>query len=265
MDGGVGMDLELGGQVAIITGSSRGIGRAIASSLLAEGASVVVTGRDKVSLEKTRAELSSGADERRVLAVAGDFTKRDVIEGALERAVQRFGRIDHLIANLGSGSGKPGWEQPEEEWERLFELNFFSAVRLSQAGLPYLKKNERGGSVLYVGSIVGLEATPAPLPYSAAKAALLSYAKNLARLVAEQKVRVNTIAPGNVFFEGGTWERHLESRKESVEQMLRTEVPLHRFGTPEEIGSLACYLCSGRAGFATGSCFVMDGGQTRSR
>jgi 3-oxoacyl-[acyl-carrier protein] reductase len=261
MDGGVAMDLGLKGEVAFVAGSSRGIGRAIAAGLLAEGARVVLTGRDAASLESTRAELSKSGE---VLAIAGNFADAGVIEAAFEKTVKTFGRIDHLVANLGTGSGKPGWEQPDAEWQRLFDLNFFASTRLTQAVLPYLLGNAEGGSILYISSIVGLEATPAPLPYSAAKAALNNYSKNLARQLGAQKVRVNTIAPGNIFFEGGSWERHLANRREAVEQMLKTEVPQQRFGSPEEIASLACYLCSRQAGFATGGCYVMDGGQTRS-
>jgi 3-oxoacyl-[acyl-carrier protein] reductase len=255
------MDLGLTDQVVFVAGSSRGIGRGIAAALLAEGARVVLTGRDAASLEATRVEL--GQDDR-VLAIAGDFGDAEVIAGAFARTVERFGRIDHLIANLGTGSGKPGWEQDEAEWTRLFEANFFASVRLTQAVLPHLLGNAEGGSVLYISSIVGVEATGAPLPYSAAKAALNNYAKNLARQLGARKVRVNTIAPGNILFAGGSWERHLANRRESVEAMLKNEVPQQRFGTVEEIASLACYLCSPPAGFATGSCFVMDGGQTRS-
>lgn len=258
------MDMGLKHQVAFVAGSSRGIGRAIAAALLAEGARVVLTGRDEASLKKSENELAAMAGQARVLAIAGDFTNTTTIADAFERTVRAFGRIDHLIANLGTGSGKPGWEQTDEEWERLFAMNFFASVRLTQAVLPHLLRNPDGGSVLYIGSIVGVEATPAPLPYSAAKAALLNYSKNLARQVGAQKVRVNTIAPGNIYFEGGSWERHLATRREAVQGMLRTEVPLGRFGTPEEIASLAVWLCSEQAGFATGGCFVVDGGQTRS-
>ena len=265
------MDLKLKDQVAFIAGSSRGIGRAIAATLLAEGARVVLTGRDETSLRTTQTELTTPATQDRVLAVRGDFTRAETIARAFERTLQHFGRIDHLIANLGTGAGKPGWDQPEEEWERLFELNFFAAARLTQAVLPHLLKNGAtapqngtGGSILYLSSIVALEATPAPLPYSAAKAALNNYAKNLARQLGPQKIRVNTIAPGNILFPGGSWERHLQNRKEAVESMLKTEVPQGRFGTPEEIASLAAYLCSPQAAFATGGCYVMDGGQTRS-
>lgn len=258
------MEMGLKDRVAFVAGSSRGIGRAIAAALLAEGARVVLTGRDTASLETARGELAAGAGQGRVLAVAGDVSDAATMAAAFSQTVRTFGRIDHLVANLGTGSGRPGWEQPEQEWERLFAMNFFASVRLTQAVLPYLLANAEGGSVLYIGSIVGLEATPAPLPYSAAKAALANYSKNLARQLGERKVRVNTIAPGNIFFAGGSWERHLEARREAVEGMLRTEVPLGRFGTPEEIASLAVWLCSERAAFTTGGCFVVDGGQTRS-
>ena len=258
------MNLHLKDQVAFIAGSSRGIGRAIAAALLAEGARIVLTGRDETSLRATQAELATPATQNRILAVRGDFTHAETIARAFERTLQHFGRLDHLIANLGTGSGKPGWEQPDDEWTRLFELNFFASTRLTQAALPHLLRNEHGGSILYISSIVALEATPAPLPYSAAKAALNNYAKNLARQLGPQKIRVNTVAPGNIFFPGGSWERHLANSRESVESMLQTEVPQQRFGTPEEIASLAAYLCSPQAAFATGSCYVMDGGQTRT-
>jgi 3-oxoacyl-[acyl-carrier protein] reductase len=233
------MDLHLHNQVAFIAGSSRGIGRAIAATLLDEGASIVLTGRDEASLAATQGELSNPETQPRILAIAGDFADPATIAAAFDKTIKTFGRIDHLIANLGSGSGKPGWEQTPEDWTRLFELNFFASTRLTQAVIPHLLANPNGGSILYISSIVAVEATPAPLPYSAAKAALNNYAKNLARQLGPQRIRVNTIAPGNIYFPGGSWERHLANRKEAVESMLQTEVPLQRFGTPEEIASLA--------------------------
>jgi 3-oxoacyl-[acyl-carrier protein] reductase len=258
------MDLRLQGKVAFVAGSSRGIGKAIAAALLDEGARVVLTGRAPQALELATAELATKENFERILPVLGDMGDAAQIAAAYQRTLSHFGRLDHLIANLGTGSGKPGWEQTEEEWTRLFEANFFASVRLTQAVLPMLLGNAEGGSILYISSIVAVEATAAPLPYSAAKAALNIYAKNLARQLGPQQVRVNTIAPGNIFFEGGNWERHLKNRPEMVEAMLKAEVAQQRFGTPEEIASLACYLCSEAAGFATGSCYVMDGGQTRS-
>jgi 3-oxoacyl-[acyl-carrier protein] reductase len=258
------MNLGLDNQVVFVAGSSRGIGKAIAAALLAEGASVVLTGRDEASLQAAQTELTRSSTQARVLTISGDFADAASITSAFAQTLNHFGRIDHLIANLGTGSGKPGWDQTEEEWHRLFEHNFFASTRLTQAVLPHLLANPEGGSILYISSIVAIEATPAPLPYSAAKAALVNYSKNLARQLGAKKVRVNTIAPGNIYFPGGSWERHLNTRREAVESMLQTEVPQQRFGNPEEIASLAAYLCSSQAAFATGGCYVMDGGQTRS-
>src|SRR5579875_932569 len=157
------MDLQLANQVVFIAGSSRGIGRAIAATLLAEGARIVLTGRDEASLRATQAELATPETHARILAVRGDFTHPETIARALERTVQHFGRLDHLIANLGAGSGKPGWDQPEEEWQRFFELNFFASARLTQAALPHLLRNDPGsgdrgvrGSILYISSIVAV-------------------------------------------------------------------------------------------------------------
>lgn len=258
------MNLELSEKVVFVAGSSRGIGRSIAEALLFEGARVVITGRDQCALDATCSDLSSRFGAERILPICGDFSVEAFISAGFKATIQQFGHIDHLIANLGSGSGKPGWDQSVEEWHRLFEMNFFAATRLAQQVLPLLLANENKGSIQFVSSIVAVEATPAPLPYSAAKAALNNYAKNLARQLGPHGIRVNTIAPGNILFPGGSWERQLANRKDAVESMLKTEVPMQRFGVPEEIANFAAFLCSPRAGFATGSCFVVDGGQTRS-
>jgi 3-oxoacyl-[acyl-carrier protein] reductase len=122
----------------------------------------------------------------------------------------------------------------------------------------------RQGSIVLVASIVGLESTRAPLPYSAAKAALINYGKNLAWEVGPLNVRVNCVAPGNILFPGGSWERHLAERRDDVLREVDSEVPLQRFGRVEEVADLIVFLSSDRAAFITGSCVVADGGQTRS-
>jgi 3-oxoacyl-[acyl-carrier protein] reductase len=256
------MDLLVKDQVAFVAGSSRGIGKAIAVALLREGSRVCITGRDATVLHQAAVELRSAFPNASLMEFAGDLTSTPVIASALDVVSREWGRLDILVANLGSGSGKPGWKQDEAEWERLFNLNFFGSVRLAQAAIPHLQA--RGGSVLFISSIVAVEATPAPLPYTAAKAALLNYAKNLSRILAPDNIRVNCIAPGNILFPGGSWERHLNNRRESVERYIEQEVPVKRFGAPEEIADFAAFVVSPVAKFATGACFVVDGGQTRT-
>ncbi|HWS65296.1 MAG TPA: SDR family oxidoreductase [Steroidobacteraceae bacterium] len=258
------MDLQLEKQVVFVAGSSRGIGRSIAETLLAQGACVILTGRDEQSLRATCEEVGNPGNRDNMLAISGDFSKPAVIASGYERAAAHFGGIDHLVANLGTGSGEPGWTPSEAEWQRLFEQNFFASMRLTQSVLPYLVANTNGGSILYISSIAAIEASSAPLPYSAAKAALLNYSKNLARQLGPQKIRVNSIAPGNIWFPGGSWQKKLEEKADGVTAMLRADVPLQRFGTPAEVASLAAYLCSTQAAFCTGGCYVMDGGQTRT-
>jgi 3-oxoacyl-[acyl-carrier protein] reductase len=123
---------------------------------------------------------------------------------------------------------------------------------------------QKRGAIVFVNSIVAVESTPAPLAYSSAKAALLNYTKNLARQVAADGIRVNTVAPGNIFFDGGSWDKHLQARRDEVLGYIASEVPMQRFGKPEEIADAVAFLASARASFVTGACLVADGGQTRS-
>ena len=257
------MDLDLTDRVAFVAGSSRGIGKAVAAAFLAEGGRVVITGRDPTALELARAEMEAAHGGDRVLAIEGDLSTADVIRRALGFARDRWGRVDALVANIGNGRGTPGWRTPPEDWARLFEVNLWSTQRLVAEVLPGMIE-ARSGSITLISSITGIESTAAPLPYSAAKAALINYGKNLARQAGNHGVRVNSVAPGNVLFPGGSWERHLEQRHDEVMAMIRAEVPLQRFGRPEEIADLVVFLSSDRASFITGSCLVADGGQTRS-
>jgi 3-oxoacyl-[acyl-carrier protein] reductase len=257
------VNLSLQNRVALVGGSSRGIGKAIAAAFLREGCRVCITGRSEAPLSKALAEFEVEFGKECVISFCGDLTDSNVIEQALRSTHGLWRRLDVVVANFGSGSGKPGWQLENEEWQRLFHLNFWGSVSLAQAAIPLLAENQRGG-LLFIASITGVEATPAPLPYSAAKAALINYSKNLAGQVAKLGVRVNCIAPGNVLFPGGTWERHLEEDKDRVMQMINSSVPLARFGTPEEIAGIAVFLCSDAATFITGACFKADGGQTRS-
>jgi 3-oxoacyl-[acyl-carrier protein] reductase len=255
------MNLDLKGKVAFVAGSSRGIGFAIASAFLAEDASVCITGRDTATLAGAHRTLAEAGDPERVSSIACDLTKPAEIDRALRHAVNLFGRVDAVVASVGSGTGPSGWNTTEADWQSALGNNFLPSVMLAQAALPGLIAGG-GGSITFISSITGCESLPAPIAYSAAKAALQSAMKNLSRMVGPNGVRVNAVAPGNILFAGGSWERKLAERRDFFEQYIAAEVPVRRFGTPEEIASTVVFLASPRSSFTTGACFVVDGGQT---
>jgi 3-oxoacyl-[acyl-carrier protein] reductase len=257
------VDLELQNKVAFIAGSSRGIGRAVAARLAKEGARVVLTGRNAGDLARTEQELRGEFSKSEFLSCAGDLTKSEAIRRALAEVKKHWGVPEIVVANIGAGRGTPGWRQNADDFQSLWEMNFSSAVNLAAEALPGMVEQKRG-SIIFVSSIVGVESTPAPLAYSSAKAALLNYMKNLSRQVGPDGVRVNAVAPGNILFDGGSWEKHLENRREEVMRYIAAEVPMNRFGKPEEIADVVAFLASARASFVNGACLVADGGQTRS-
>ncbi|HIA13686.1 MAG TPA: SDR family oxidoreductase [Nitrospirales bacterium] len=257
------MDLGLRDNVVFIAGSSRGIGQAIAHAFLKEQAKVVITGRNKGSLEEARNLLGEEASENQVLTVHGDMTDPIDIQRALEETISLFGNIDAVVANVGSGSARGGWELTSDDWWSVLNTNLLGSMLLATAAFPHLI-SRGGGSLTFMSSIAGCEAIDAPVTYSAAKAAVQNAMKSLARLLGPDHVRVNAVAPGNVVFPGGSWERKLAEQPGFFEQYIQSEVPLQRFGCPEEIADAVVFLASKRASFITGACLVVDGGQTKS-
>jgi 3-oxoacyl-[acyl-carrier protein] reductase len=257
------MDLGLHDKVAFIAGSSRGIGLAIARAFLREGAKAVITGRNTAPLEEAKSLLVTESGVQRVLSIQGDMTDPADIQPALAETVAAFGGIDAVVANVGSGTARDGWELTLDDWQSVLNINLLGSMALASAALPHLIARG-GGTLTFISSIVGCEAINAPMTYSAAKAAIQSAMKSLSRLVGPHGVRVNAVAPGNVLFPGGSWERRLAEQREFFEQYIRSEVPMQRFGRPEEIADAVVFLASERASFITGACLVVDGGQTRS-
>jgi 3-oxoacyl-[acyl-carrier protein] reductase len=248
--------------VALVAGSTRGIGRAIAGRLVAEGTRVLVTGRDVDAVDATVADLSRSAPDL-VAGRAGDLSKSEECVAAVDDVMARWQRLHIVVSNIGTGSGTRGWNVDDDEWADRIEQNLYPAIRIVRAAAPHLAAGG-GGAVVLVASIAGIEALEAPLPYAAAKAAVIALAKGLARDLAPQAIRVNAIAPGNILVPGGPWEQRLQRDRAAVETYIAREVPLGRFGTPEEIADSVAFLASDRASFITGTCLVADGGQTRS-
>lgn len=253
------MDLGLKDKVVFVAGSSRGIGLAAAVAFLNEGARVVLTGRSGDALERAVNDVPDGS---RVVTIAGDLTVAAEAQRSIQAAVSAFGGIDVLVANVGSGHTPFGWDIPWEDWQASLTTNLSGSMMLARSALPHLIA--RRGNVIFVSSIAGVESIGSPIPYAAAKAALGAAMKALARQLGPEGVRVNAVAPGNVFFPGGVWDRKSREAPETVERLLVGEVPMRRFARPEEIADVIVFLASERASFITGSCVVVDGGQTRS-
>jgi 3-oxoacyl-[acyl-carrier protein] reductase len=249
------MNLELAGKTALISGASRGIGLAIARALHAEGCHVALVARGREALEKA----GEGFDGRFSLHV-GNAASPEAARRLVAEAAAISDGLDVLICNAGSGASVAPGTETEEEWRRVLDTNLFPALAMIAAARPHMR---RGGAIVCVSSIAGLAALGAPVAYSAAKAALNAAVKSLARPLASEGLRVNAIAPGNILFPGGTWDRKLTENRQGVEAMLAREVALGRLGTPEEIAAFTVFLASPKASFITGAIHVADGGQLR--
>jgi 3-oxoacyl-[acyl-carrier protein] reductase len=257
------MQLGLDGKVIFIAGASRGIGLGIVEACLAEGAKLVITARGAEALEATRGSMAKTYGDERLLAIAGDMRDTAVIEDAVARTEDTFGPIFGAVANVGLHPCPPGIEVDDETWDKGFTQNLDSAWRLSRAALRRMTPR-KDGSVLLISSIAGLGALGTPLTYGTAKAAMNHLTKELARIAGPSGVRVNAIAPGNIIFPGGSWEANSTGpRAEAWARWIKREVPLNRFGHPEEIGAVATFLMSPLASFVTGAVVPVDGGQTR--
>ena len=162
--------------------------------------------------------------------------------------------------NVGDGQSVPDALPEDEQWQKTWSSNFESALITARTFLPMLKKTK--GCLLFISSITGLEAFGAPTDYSTAKSAIIAMAKNMARKLASDNVRVNVIAPGNVYFKGGSWDEKIQQDKKRVDEIIKSTVPMNRFAIPQEIADSAVFLCSDRASFITGATIVVDGGQT---
>lgn len=252
------MNLELNDKVALITGSSRGIGKAIARSLHSEGCKLMLNGRNLYDLEKTAKELGNNTKYQ-----VADVTKPEECKNLVDQVVKEYGHLDILICNVGNGSSLiTAGQEKIEEWQRMFTVNFLSATNIIEYTRDLLAKSH--GSIVCISSIAGIEITEAPLAYSVSKAALNSYVKGMSRILSKQGSRINAIAPGNILFEGSVWEKKSSQEPDKVQKMLENEVALKRFGKANEIADFVTFIVSPKSSFTTGQIFVIDGGQVRS-
>ena len=255
------MDLKLSGKIVLVTASAHGLGKAIATGFLEEGAKVIITDINQERIDNAFAELSRRFGRDTLFSFTGDLTKEGVINECVAKTEERFGAIDILVANLGSGRGSIEWKIPEDDWHAMMDINFNGARMITNAVVPRMIENG-SGSIVYISSIAGVEVIGAPIHYSVAKAALIAFVKNLSKKLAGNAIRANVVCPGNIYFEEGTWDFKLKENREKVLEMLEKTVPVNRFAVPEEIANLVLFLASEKASFITGSTLVADGGQT---
>jgi 3-oxoacyl-[acyl-carrier protein] reductase len=249
------MDLGLGRRVAVVTGGTRGIGLAIAEELAREGARVAVCARSEASL--------SSAQERGWLSAQADLTRQSEAEAFIERVATEFGRIDILVNNVGGSLGGGSFNESSiDQWRAVMEVNVMATLYASKAAIPHMQK-ARWGRIIHISSVWGRESGGGSA-YNAAKAAVISMSKSMAQDLAQYGILVNVVAPGSVWFPDGGWDKRMQANPEKIEAFVKADMPLGRFGKPEEVAAVVALLASERASLVTGSCWSVDGSQGRS-
>ena len=257
------MNLSLSNKVAIVTGSSRGLGLASAHALVSEGCRVCICARETVRLGEAGSELQAKAEHiDQVLAVEADLTKTVGIETVFTRTVEKFGGLDILINNVGYAGGADLLKTEDTDWQEALDHTLYPAIRAARLAVP-LMRSRGGGVIIMVASIYGRE-SGGRMTYNAVKAAEISLAKSLARQLASDNIRVNSVAPGSIIFPGGSWSRRQQEDPQGIAEFVRRELPFGRFGRSEEVGAVVAFLASPRASWISGACVVIDGGQSRS-
>lgn len=255
------MDLGLRGKVALVTGASKGIGKASAIELAREGCRVVISARGKEELEKTAQEIRQIEGAAEVLAIAADVTDNSEVEGLVREAVEHFGTI-HVLVNNAGGVGRrvPFHELTDDEWFGILDLNLISAARLTRAVLPYMR--EQGwGRIINLGSESGAQPDTVKPHYNASKAALVNFTKGLSKTYGKEGIMVNIVSPATTITPAV--EDIISEEAESEAAFVRDNRPnivAGRLGLPEEVAAVIAFLASERASFVTGSNYRVDSG-----
>ncbi|WP_070121073.1 SDR family NAD(P)-dependent oxidoreductase [Bacillus marinisedimentorum] len=249
------MDLHLNGKAVLVTGGSKGIGKAIARRFAEEGAAVGICARDEQELKTASEEIGAEA------YFAGDLTDKAVREDVFNSFVSRFGKIDILVNNAGGSNGGTAMETDVELFEEAIQLNFLQAVHLSKLAAAEMKR-QKTGAIVNITSIFGRESGGKPT-YNASKAAMISFTKAFADECIPFGVRVNGIAPGSILHPTGNWQKRLDENPEKINRFVEEQIPAGRFGTADEIADVAVFLASRRASWVIGATLNTDGGQSK--
>ncbi|HEU5381475.1 MAG TPA: SDR family oxidoreductase [Ktedonobacteraceae bacterium] len=262
------MDLGLTGKFALVAAASKGLGRASAAALAAEGADVVITSRNRETLEQTAQEIRQ-ASNRRVLAYPADLRNLEEIEALVARVVEEFGGVDILVNNAGGPPSGTFEEISDEQWQAAFDLTFLSAVRLIRTVLPSMKQRQ-GGRIIHIVSSSVKQPIEGLLLSNALRPGVVGLAKTLSVELAPYHITVNNVCPGRILTDRLRQGSGIRSRvargmsEEEALQELARDIPLGRIGQPEELGALVAFLASQKASYITGTTIQVDGGLIQS-
>ena len=249
------MDLQLTGKAALVTGSTKGIGRAIAERLAGEGCHLGICSRNQAEVDQAITELS--AHGVKVIGAAVDVASADSMASWVANCAEALGGVDIFVSNVSAG----GADASEDGWRANFETDMLATWRGVQLVSPHLEKSE-AGSIVVISSTAALEAFAGAVPYGALKAGLLNYSGNLAQDLAPKGIRVNAVSPGPIFIDGGAWDNIKQAMPEIYEGTVAA-IPMGRMGSGEEVADAVTFLASPRSSFTTGTNLVIDGGFTK--
>ncbi|MDA1305904.1 MAG: SDR family oxidoreductase [Acidobacteria bacterium] len=257
------MDLQLRDAVAIVTGSSKGLGLASARALVAEGARVVLCARGADALASAAADLRTVAGRPdAVHTVVTDVSTMAGCEQLVAETLATFGRVDVLVNNVGKAGGTDIVATSDDEWTSAIDQTLFPAVRLSRLVVPHMR-TQGGGVIVMIASIWGRE-SGGRMTYNAVKAAEISLAKAMSQQLAKDNIRVNSICPGSILFPGGSWAQRQEADPAAIAEFVKRDLPFGRFGKADEVGDVVAFLASPRASWISGASITVDGCQSRS-
>lgn len=247
------MHINFKDKIVVVVGGTRGIGLAISKSFLVLDAIVhIISRHSNIDLEK----ILKLEYENKVFFHIADST----VESNLQNVANEIGDFDILVSNVGSGKSDSKSINDSNVWNLSWDINFTSSLNSARVFSPFINNS---GVITFISSISGIENLNAPTEYGVAKSAIITFSKILSHKLAP-RIRVNAVAPGNIYFKDGTWDLKNAENPNLVSEMLENNVPLKRFGKPEEVADLVLFLSSEKAEFITGSCITIDGGQTKS-